>query len=71
MLKKNMMSNEKVLSSTIKAGSQELKVLSQFNYFGSFISKEDCRIEIISKAVQTMTSVAKIRIIWKKTKNLP
>lgn len=45
-----MTNNEKGLSSKIKVGGQELKVVSQFQYIDMIISKEGSRIEILSSA---------------------
>lgn len=45
----------------IKFSGQALKVVSQFKYLELIISEEASRGEIRSRAVQTMTAVAKLK----------
>lgn len=60
-----MTNNEKCLSSKIKVGCYELKVVDHFKYIGLFIIGEDSRIEIFPRAAQTISAVAKQRFSWK------
>lgn len=48
------------LLTKIKVDGQNLKVMSQFKYLGSTISKEGKRIEITSNASQTMAAAVKL-----------
>lgn len=60
-----MTNNEEELSTNIKVGGQELKVLRQYKYLGLIISEEGSGREIISSAAQRMAAAIKLKTILK------
>jgi len=62
---KIMSNSEQPLQANISAGGKELEKVKQFKYLGSIISEEGSKMEVLSRAAQTLANVTKLRTIWK------
>ena len=53
------------ISAKSKVRGQELETVGQFKYLGSIITEEGSRVDILSRAAQTMAAMSKLRRIWR------
>ena len=49
----------------ITVSGQELETVNQFKYFGAILSEEGSKTEVLARAAQTATTLAKLIPLWK------
>ena len=59
-----MTNNKDGIEARIIVSGQELEEVDHFKYLGAIISEEGSKQEILSRAAQTSTALAKLRPIW-------
>ena len=67
---KLMTNSDQPITTKITVSGKELETVEQFKYLGSIITEEGSKTEILARAAQTSTAMAKLKIIW-KDKNIP
>ena len=63
--KTKIMTNNGTLQRDITIQGQTLETVDHFKYIGAIICDEGSRREVLSRAVQTMTALTRLKIIWK------
>ena len=61
---KIMTNNKDGIEARITVSGQEIEEVDHFKYLGAIISEEGSKQEILSRAAQTSTALAKLRPIW-------
>ena len=62
---KLMTNNTRGISSDIRIGGQNLETVQFFKYLGSVMTNEGSKQEILSRIVQTVGALSKLKTIWK------
>ena len=57
--------NIKGISSDVRIGGQKLETVQSFKYLGSVVTDEGSKQEILSRIVQTIGALTKLKTIWK------
>ena len=63
--KTKIMTNNGTLQRYTTIKGQKLEIVDHFKYLGAIICDESSRREVLSRAAQTMTTLARLKIIWK------
>ena len=66
---KLMTNSPKPITTKITANGTQLETVSQFKYLGAIINEEGSKTEILARAAQASTAMAKLKAIW-RDKNL-
>ena len=59
------MTNNGTLQRDITIQGQKLEIVDHFKYIGAIICDNGSRREVLSRAAQTMASLARLKTIWK------
>ena len=62
---KLMTNNIKGISLDVRTGGQKLETVQSFKYLGSVVTNEGSKQEILSRFVQTIGALTKLKTIWK------
>ena len=59
-----MTNNTSGINKEIKVNGQTLERVTSFNYLGSVISDEGCKLEILSRTAQTTAALTRLKPVW-------
>ena len=62
---KLMTNSTKPMEKKITVSGQELETVTQFKYLGAIISEQGSKTEVMARAAQTATALAKLKPIWR------
>ena len=62
---KLMTNSDQPIRTEISVSGQKLEAVNQFKYLGAIINEEGSRTEVISRAAETATALARLKPIWR------
>ena len=62
---KLMTNNTSGFGTNIMIGDQKLDTVNKFKYLGAIVTDEGSKPEILSRIAMTITSVARVKTVWK------
>ena len=61
---KLMTNNTSGINTDIKVNGQKLETITSFKYFGSAMTDEGSKTEILSRIAQTTTALTRVKPVW-------